>query len=127
MVCAQVIGNDAAVAFGGAPGNFELNVMLPMLARNILASIRLLANVSRLFADRCIDGIEADVERCRELAESSPVGRDAAEPVPRLRGGRLDREAGGQGAAHDPRRRREPGDTSRPARSARPTWTRPST
>ncbi|HVE26941.1 MAG TPA: class II fumarate hydratase [Sporichthya sp.] len=72
MVCAQVIGNDAAVAFGGAAGNFELNVMLPMLARNVLNSIRLLANVSRLMADRCIDGIEADVERCRELAESSP-------------------------------------------------------
>jgi len=72
MVSAQVIGNDAAIAFGGAAGNFELNVMLPVLARNILESIRLLANVSRLFADRCIDGIEADVERCREFAESSP-------------------------------------------------------
>ena len=72
MVCAQVIGNDAAVTFGGAAGNFELNVMLPMLARNVLESIRLLANVSRLLADRCIDGIEANVERCRELAESSP-------------------------------------------------------
>jgi fumarate hydratase, class II len=72
MVCAQVIGNDAAVAFGGAAGNFELNVMLPMLARNTLASIRLLGNVSRLFADRCVDGLVADVDRCRELAESSP-------------------------------------------------------
>jgi fumarate hydratase class II len=72
MVCAQVIGNDAAVTFGGAAGNFELNVMLPMLARNVLESIRLLANVSRLLADRCIDGIEANVDRCREFAESSP-------------------------------------------------------
>ena len=72
MVAAQVIGNDAAIAFGGASGNFELNVMLPMLARNILESIRLLANVSRLFADRCIEGIEADVGRCQEYAESSP-------------------------------------------------------
>ena len=72
MVCAQVIGNDVAVTFGGAAGNFELNVMLPMLARNVLESIRLLANVSRLLADRCIEGIEADEERCRELAESSP-------------------------------------------------------
>jgi len=72
MVCAQVIGNDAAVAFGGAAGNLELNVMLPMLARNILESIRLLANISRLFADRCVDGITADEERCREYAESSP-------------------------------------------------------
>ena len=73
MVCAQVIGNDAAIAFGGAAGSFELNVMLPMLARNVLESVRLLANVSRLFADRCIDGITADVERCREYAESSPA------------------------------------------------------
>jgi fumarate hydratase, class II len=72
MVCAQVIGNDAAIAFGGAAGNFELNVMLPMLARNVLESIRLLANISRLFADRCVDGITANEERCREYAESSP-------------------------------------------------------
>jgi fumarate hydratase, class II len=72
MVCAQVIGNDAAIAFGGASGNFELNVMLPMLARNVLESIRLLANMSRLFADKCVDGIEANVERCAEFAESSP-------------------------------------------------------
>jgi fumarate hydratase class II len=72
MVCAQVIGNDAAVAFGGAIGNFELNVMLPVIARNVLESIRLLAAASRLLATRCVDGIEADVERCRELAERSP-------------------------------------------------------
>ena len=73
MVCAQVVGNDAAVAWGGAAGNFELNVMLPMLGRNVLESIRLLANVSRLLADRCIDGITANVERLREYAESSPA------------------------------------------------------
>jgi fumarate hydratase class II len=72
MVCAQVIGNDAAVAFAGAAGNFELNVMLPVMARNVLESIRLLANVSRLLADRCVDGIVANVEHCRTLAESSP-------------------------------------------------------
>jgi len=72
MVCAQVIGNDAAIAFGGAAGNFELNVMLPVLARNLLESIRLLANISRLLADRTIDGIVPDEQRCRELAESSP-------------------------------------------------------
>ncbi|HET8776795.1 MAG TPA: class II fumarate hydratase [Candidatus Limnocylindria bacterium] len=72
MVCAQVIGNDAAIAWGGAAGNFELNVMLPMLGRNVLESIRLLANVTRLLADRCIDGITANVDRLRELAESSP-------------------------------------------------------
>jgi fumarate hydratase class II len=73
MVCAQVVGNDAAVAWGGAAGNFELNVMLPMLGRNVLESIRLLSNVSRLLADRCIDGITANAERLREYAESSPA------------------------------------------------------
>ena len=72
QVVAQVIGNDAAVAWGGAAGNFELNVMLPVIARNLLESIRLIANVSRVFADRCVAGIEANVERCREYAESSP-------------------------------------------------------
>ena len=66
------MGNDAAVAWGGGAGSFELNVMLPMLARNLLEAIRLLANGSRLLADRCIDGIEADVERNREYAKSSP-------------------------------------------------------
>jgi fumarate hydratase, class II len=72
QIAAQVIGNDTAIAFGGAAGNFELNVMLPVIARNLLESIRLLANVARLLADRCVDGITADVEHCRELAESSP-------------------------------------------------------
>jgi fumarate hydratase, class II len=72
MVAAQVIGNDAAVAFSGASGAFELNVMLPVMARNVLESIRLLANVSRLLADRCVAGIEANVDHCRTLAESSP-------------------------------------------------------
>ncbi|MGC0419249.1 class II fumarate hydratase [Embleya sp. AB8] len=72
QVVAQVIGNDAAVAFGGAAGNFELNVMLPVIARNLLESIRLLANVTRVLADRTVAGIEADVERMREYAESSP-------------------------------------------------------
>ncbi|SKB04749.1 class II fumarate hydratase [Aeromicrobium choanae] len=72
MVCAQVIGNDAAIAFAGASGSFELNVMLPVIGRNILESMRLLANASTTLADRCIDGITADVERCLELAESSP-------------------------------------------------------
>ncbi|WP_082522780.1 aspartate ammonia-lyase [Geodermatophilus sp. Leaf369] len=72
QVAAQVIGNDAAVTFAGTTGSFELNVTLPLMARNVLESIRLLANVSRLLADRCIDGITANVEHCRALAESSP-------------------------------------------------------
>lgn len=72
QVVAQVVGNDAAVAFAGAAGNFELNVMLPVIARNLLESIRLLSSVSIVFADKCIAGIEADVERCRMYALSSP-------------------------------------------------------
>ncbi|WP_405586900.1 class II fumarate hydratase [Streptomyces sp. NBC_01190] len=72
MVAAQVIGNDAAIATAGAAGNFELNVMLPVIARNILESVRLLANVTRLLADRTVEGITANVERAREYAESSP-------------------------------------------------------
>ena len=72
MVCAQVIGNDGAVTFAGTSGHFELNVMLPVIARNLLESIQLLANVSRLLADRCVAGIRANVEHCRTLAESSP-------------------------------------------------------
>ncbi len=72
MVCAQVIGNDAAIAFAGASGSFELNVMLPVIARNILESITLLARSSTALATRCVDGISANVERARALAESSP-------------------------------------------------------
>ncbi|MEW2129386.1 class II fumarate hydratase [Streptomyces sp. NPDC005435] len=72
MVAAQVVGNDATIATAGAAGNFELNVMLPVLARNVLESVRLLANVSRLLADRTVNGITADRERAREYAESSP-------------------------------------------------------
>ncbi len=72
MVCAQVVGNDATIAWAGAAGNFELNVMLPVIGRNLLESIRLLAAVTRLLADRCVDGITANVERLREYAESSP-------------------------------------------------------
>ena len=72
MVAAQVTGNDATVAAAGAAGNFELNVMLPVIAKNVLESIRLLANVSRLLADKTVDGITANRERAREYAESSP-------------------------------------------------------
>jgi fumarate hydratase class II len=72
MVCAQVIGNDATVAVAGASGSFELNVMMPVMARNLLESIRLLAHVAPLLAHRCVDGIEADEERCLTYAESSP-------------------------------------------------------
>ena len=73
QVCTQVIGNDAAVAFGGAAGNFELNVMMPVIGRNLLSSARLLGAVVVLLADKCVAGITAHPERMRALAESSPV------------------------------------------------------
>ncbi|GAA1173203.1 Fumarate hydratase class II [Corynebacterium glaucum] len=72
QVSAQVIGNDAAVAFAGTQGQFELNVFIPVMARNVLESARLLANTSRQFATRLVDGIEPNEERMRTLAESSP-------------------------------------------------------
>jgi fumarate hydratase class II len=72
QVAARVIGNDAAAAFGGSQGNFEMNVYVPMMADAIIESIVLLANVTRVFADNCVAGIEADAERCQALAEASP-------------------------------------------------------
>jgi fumarate hydratase, class II len=72
MVCAQVIGNDTAVTVAGASGSFELNVMMPVLARNLLESVRLLSTSSVLLAERCVDGITANAERMRQYAESSP-------------------------------------------------------
>jgi fumarate hydratase class II len=72
MVCARVIGNDATVAWAGASGNFELNVAIPVMGTALLESIRLLANSTRVLADKTIEGLEANVERARALAESSP-------------------------------------------------------
>jgi fumarate hydratase class II len=72
QVAAQVIGNDAAVTVGALSGAFELNVYIPMMARNVLESFTLLTNVSKLFAAKCIDGLVANEDRLRELAESSP-------------------------------------------------------
>ncbi|MEO8517718.1 MAG: class II fumarate hydratase [Dermatophilaceae bacterium] len=73
MVCAQVIGNDATITAAGAAGNFELNVMLPVIGRNLLESLMFLASACRLLADRCIDGITADEQRCLDLAQGSPA------------------------------------------------------
>lgn len=72
QVAAQVIGNDTAVTWGGGNGAFELNVYIPMMARNVLESFTLLSNVSKLFADKCVDGLVANEEHLRTLAESSP-------------------------------------------------------
>ncbi len=72
MVCSQVIGNDTAITIAGQSGSFELNVQMPVMARALLESIRLLANSSRVLADRCVAGTVANEDRCAELAESSP-------------------------------------------------------
>jgi fumarate hydratase class II len=71
MVCAQVIGNDLTVTIGGQAGNFELIVMLPVMAYNLLQSIELLATASDNFAAKCIEGITANEERCKSLIEQS--------------------------------------------------------
>jgi fumarate hydratase class II len=80
QVCAQVIGNDATVAFGGAAGNFELNVMMPVIARGVLSSLGLLAAAATALADKCVAGITADVDRLRRNAESSPAIVTALNP-----------------------------------------------
>ncbi len=80
QVCAQVIGNDAAVTFAGAAGNLELNVMMPVIAQNVLSSISLLSSASRVLADHCVSGITADPARLRRLAESSPAIVTALNP-----------------------------------------------
>ena len=72
MVCARVIGNDQTVAWAGASGNFELNVAIPVMGNALLESIRLLANSSRVLADKTIAGLEANIDRAQALAESSP-------------------------------------------------------
>ncbi|MEE8580502.1 MAG: class II fumarate hydratase [Myxococcota bacterium] len=81
QVAAQVVGNDAAIAVGGLSGHLELNVFIPLIARNLLHSIRLLANVSKVFAEKCIDGIEADRERASALVEKSLAMVTALAPV----------------------------------------------
>ena len=80
QVAAQVIGNDAAITVGGLQGHFELNVFVPVLARNLLDSIRLLASASRLFAERCVDGIEANRETCERYAELTLSAATALNP-----------------------------------------------
>ena len=80
QVVAQVVGNDAAVVFAGAAGNFELNVMLPVIGRNLLQSVRLLSAVCRALADKCVSGIVADEVRCRSNALSSPAIAAALNP-----------------------------------------------
>ena len=80
QVAAQVIGNDAAITVGGMQGHFELNVFIPLMARNLLGSIRLLASASRLLAEKCVDGIEANREQCERYAELTLSAATALNP-----------------------------------------------
>jgi len=81
QVCAQVVGNDAAITLGGLSGNFELNVMMPVMAHNLLQSIDLLTNAVDQFNDRCLQGLEADRARCEGLIEESLAMCTALAPV----------------------------------------------
>ncbi|HEY6017775.1 MAG TPA: class II fumarate hydratase [Gaiellaceae bacterium] len=80
QVSAQVIGNDQAIAIGGMQGHFELNVFIPMMARNLLDSVKLLSSACRLFAEKCVDGIEANRERCESYAELTLSAATALNP-----------------------------------------------
>ena len=98
QVAAQVVGNDATVTWSGANGNFELNVMMPVMAHNLLESIGLLAAASRTFATRCVDGIEANSERVRELLERNAVVITALNPhIGYDNGARIVKEAAATG------------------------------
>jgi fumarate hydratase class II len=80
QVCAQVIGNDAAVTIGGMQGNFELNVRVPLIARNLLESIRLLSSSAHIFAEKCVNGIQANEEGCHRSAEATLAAATALNP-----------------------------------------------
>ena len=80
MVCARVVGNHTTITIAGSRGNFELNVMMPVIAHSLLESIMLMANISRTFTDRCLVGIEADPERAKELLEKNPAIATALNP-----------------------------------------------
>ncbi len=80
QVSAQVIGNDTAITIGGLQGQFELNVRIPLIARNLLQSIHLLSTSSRLFAEKCVEGIEANLEGCERSAEGTLAVATALNP-----------------------------------------------
>ena len=81
QVAAQVIGNDTAITVGGLQGNFELNVRIPLIARNLLGSIHLLSTTSELFAEKCVEGIEANLAGCERSAEATLAVATALNPV----------------------------------------------
>src|SRR5207253_7856236 len=82
QVSAQVIGNDTAITIGGMQGQFELNVRIPLIARNLLQSIELLSSASVLLAEKCVDGIEANLEGCERSAEGTLAAANALTPLP---------------------------------------------
>ena len=126
QVAAQVIGNDAAIAVGGLQGNFELNVQIPLMARNLLQSIGLLAAACRLLAERCVEGIEANEANCERHAESTLAVATALNPyIGYDRATAIVKDAAGVGpvaARGRPRARRRRG---RPRQGARPAGDRP--
>jgi len=114
QVCAQVMGNDGAITIGGALGNFELNVMMPVIAHNLLESIRLLSSAAAVFAERCVEPLEADRERCGRALEQSlalctplapVIGYDKAAEIAKeaYRTGRTVREVAREKACLDPK------------------------
>ena len=119
----QVIGNDTAVTLGGAQGQFELNVRVPLIARNLLDSIKLLASAARLLDTRCVAGIEPNEEMLQAPRRVDAAGRDRAQPPHRLRPCRGDRQGGcligSHGARGRDREGRRRGDPRRGARLRR--------
>jgi len=98
QVSAQVIGNDAAIAIGGMQGHFELNVFVPLLARNVLDQVKLLSSACRLFAEKCVDGIEANREQCQRYAELTLSAATALNPyIGYDRGAEIVKEASASG------------------------------
>ena len=126
QVGAQVIGNDTAITVGGLQGQFELNVRIPLIARNLLQSIQLLVDRVAAFAEKCVDGIEANLAGCERSAESTLAAATALNPLHRLRQGRRDRQGGdrlrphaARGRARARRRRASSTTGDRPAQDRR--------
>ena len=134
QVSAQVIGNDTAITIGGMQGQFELNVRIPLIARNLLESLRLLTSTSRVFAEKCVDGIEANKAGAEASAGATLAVADRAQRRDRLRQGHRDRAEGhrlrapaARGRARGGRRRQALRRDDRPAqdRARQPRLTSP--
>ena len=114
QVAAQVIGNDQAITVGGMSGQFELNVYVPLMARNLLQSIRLLASASRLLAEKCVDGIEANREQLERYAELTLSAATALNPyIGYDKAAEIVKEAAVLGAVAARGRARRTGSTTR--------------